>query len=201
MSDLASWIASGATTLAAVMTAANLGTRITGWGFVMFALASLVWAWVGITGDQIGLAVTNGVLLLINLFGAWRWLGRQARHEHGSAVATHRSRKHRAVPTLFSGAALSDARVIGPDGETVGTIVDTMFSSDDHRLNYVVIGHGGLAGVGETLRAVASKHFRFVDDTARCTLTAAEVAAIEPIDKSAWPAKAPDAAPQKSTAS
>ena len=106
MSDLASWIASGATTLAAVMTAANLGTRITGWGFVMFALASLVWGWVGITDDQTGLAVTNAVLLIINLFGAWRWLGRQARHEHGSAVATERSRSRGAVSTLFSGAAI-----------------------------------------------------------------------------------------------
>ena len=37
------WLAAGATMIAALMTAANLGARITGWGFAMFALGSGAW--------------------------------------------------------------------------------------------------------------------------------------------------------------
>lgn len=34
--DLASWLAPAATMIAAIMTASNAGTRMTGWGFVLF---------------------------------------------------------------------------------------------------------------------------------------------------------------------
>lgn len=35
---VAAWVAPVATMIAAVMTAANLGARVTGWGFVVFVI-------------------------------------------------------------------------------------------------------------------------------------------------------------------
>lgn len=64
MPDVAAWIASAATMIAAMMTAANLGTKITGWGFVVFTVGSVAWAAVGLTTEQPSLAITNGFLLL-----------------------------------------------------------------------------------------------------------------------------------------
>ena len=126
MSDVAAWIASAATMIAAMMTAANLGTKITGWGFVVFTVGSVAWAAVGLTTGQPSLAITNGFLLLVNLFGVWRWLGRQARHETGSEIAEQRSRARAHVPSLYSGASAIGANVFGSSGEKVGTVVDTM---------------------------------------------------------------------------
>ena len=43
LGDIAGWIAPIATAIAAIMTASNLGTRVTGWGFVVFAVGSIAW--------------------------------------------------------------------------------------------------------------------------------------------------------------
>ncbi|MEK7456583.1 MAG: hypothetical protein AABZ76_16905 [Pseudomonadota bacterium] len=48
MEDLAGWIAPAATMIAAMMTAANLGARVTGWGFGVFTLGSIAWSIVGL---------------------------------------------------------------------------------------------------------------------------------------------------------
>ena len=40
MDNLAIWVAPIATTLAALMTASNLGSRITGYGFIVFTIGS-----------------------------------------------------------------------------------------------------------------------------------------------------------------
>ena len=37
MLTLPEWLAAGATIAGALMTASNLGTRVTGWGFALFA--------------------------------------------------------------------------------------------------------------------------------------------------------------------
>ena len=47
METIATWVAPIATTIAALMTASNLGSRITGWGFVVFTLGSLGWITLG----------------------------------------------------------------------------------------------------------------------------------------------------------
>ena len=41
--------------------------------------------------DQPALVWTNGVLTLLNIFGVWRWLGRQARVEEGARAASDAS--------------------------------------------------------------------------------------------------------------
>src|SRR5688500_16749225 len=125
------WLASIATMVAALMTAANLGARITGWGFAMFALGSVAW----ITADvsrgtpETSLLVMHCVLLAVNLFGVWRWLGRQKRYEDSSEHASERSRWAQ-VPTLFSAGALIGATVKGTNGKSFGTVVDAMLTCD-----------------------------------------------------------------------
>ena len=91
MQQVAEWIAPGATTLAAVLVAANLGTRITGFGFIAFAIGSVGWLVIGAVTDQPTLLWQNAVLLVINLVGVWRWLGLRARYERGAAAATRAS--------------------------------------------------------------------------------------------------------------
>ena len=83
MEEIAGWVASIATMIAAVMVAANLGTRITGWGFVVFTFGSLSWSLVAVLSGQNSLLITNGFLTIVNLAGIWRWLGRQTQFEHG----------------------------------------------------------------------------------------------------------------------
>ena len=43
MADIISWVATIATIVAASMTAANLGSRITGYGFCVFLAGSIAW--------------------------------------------------------------------------------------------------------------------------------------------------------------
>lgn len=193
MPDVAAWIASAATMIAAMMTAANLGTKITGWGFVVFTIGSIAWAGVGLTTGQPSLAITNGFLLVVNLFGVWRWLGRQARHEAGSENAEHRSRARAHVPSLYSGASAIGANVFDSSGEKVGIVVDTMHDCESRALSYVVISQGGVGGAGETLRAIAPADLAFDSNGVLCDLSAEQIAAIAPIDRKAWPAVAPPA--------
>lgn len=91
MEEIAGWVAPIATTIAAVMVAANLGARITGWGFVVFCVGSVAWALIGVVTDQANLIWQNLILLLVNIAGIWRWLGLRARYEKGAAKATRRS--------------------------------------------------------------------------------------------------------------
>ncbi len=79
MEDIASWVAPGATMIAAMMTAANLGPRVTGWGFVVFAFGSVCWSLVAAVTGQTGLLMTNIFLTGVNISGAWRWLGSSRR--------------------------------------------------------------------------------------------------------------------------
>ncbi|MEM7689897.1 MAG: hypothetical protein AAF291_12820 [Pseudomonadota bacterium] len=60
--------------IAAIMVAANAGARITGAGFVVFTISSLVWIMASILSGNSPLAVQNVVLLGINLFGVYRYL-------------------------------------------------------------------------------------------------------------------------------
>src|SRR4051812_34927976 len=79
MEDFSSWIAPIATAIAACMTASNLGSRVTGWGFVVFTVGSVAWTSYGAATGQSNLVWQNLFLTAVNLVGIWRWLGRQAR--------------------------------------------------------------------------------------------------------------------------
>jgi len=68
------WIAATLTIIAALMVSLDLGRRVTGWGFAVFAVSSLFWLTVAREDGQPGLWLSNAVLLCINLIGVWRWL-------------------------------------------------------------------------------------------------------------------------------
>ncbi|MEL6830689.1 MAG: hypothetical protein AAFO63_11180 [Pseudomonadota bacterium] len=72
--ELLRWTASVTGMIAAVMVAANAGSRITGIGFVVFCLSSLIRIGTSIIGGNNPLAIQNVVLLGINLFGVYRYL-------------------------------------------------------------------------------------------------------------------------------
>lgn len=95
VADIAGWVAPVTTSSAAVMVAANLGSKITGWGFIVFCVGSIAWAVIGLATDQANLIWQNAILLVINLIGVWRWLGVRARYEKGAARATRRSARGR----------------------------------------------------------------------------------------------------------
>jgi len=186
METIAGWIAPAATMIAAIMTASNLGARVTGWGFVVFSIGSVGWVIVAIASGQQNLLWTNGFLAIVNALGIWRWLGRQARYEQGSKVAETRSSERR-VPTLFSAASLPGRKLVGAHGETLGELVDGMFRCSDGRLAYIVLRTGGVAGVGERLHALKPEEVVFTEDGVRCGLDAEALAGIRQVEATQWP--------------
>jgi hypothetical protein len=71
------WFATGATTIAALIVALDLGRRPTGWGFVLFTIGSVAWVAGAVIAQDWPLTTTNGVLFAINLFGVYRYLVRK----------------------------------------------------------------------------------------------------------------------------
>lgn len=185
--ELAGWLAPFATTFAAIMTAANLGARITGLGFGVFLLGSVCWLIVGVNTGQANLVWTNGFLTFVNLIGVWRWLGRQAKYDEGGAGAARRSAVAR-VPTLFSLSSATGANVTGPDGDTVAQVVDLMASCEDGGIAYVVLSQGGMGGLGERLHAIDPSQLEFGLDGISTRLDAAQLADLPILNPECWPA-------------
>jgi hypothetical protein len=68
------WIAAIGTMLAAGLIAADLGRKVTGWGFVLFCAVSVTWIVSGLTSGAMPIAVMNAILLAINAWGVWQYL-------------------------------------------------------------------------------------------------------------------------------
>lgn len=160
MVELAEWVAPGATMIAAMMTAANLGARVTGWGFVVFTVGSIAWSFIGMTTGQQPLLITNGFLTIVNLVGVWRWLGRQAKFEDGSTSASKRSAAS-GVPTLYSASGLAGSDLVDPNGRKIGILVDAMMQCDNNCVAYVIVTDGGKGGLNERLRGVQPDDLTF----------------------------------------
>lgn len=188
MEQLASWVAPVATTVAALMTASNLGSRITGWGFVVFTVGSIAWLTLGIVTNQPNLLWQNVILTGLNLFGIWRWLGRQAKIEDGAEAATEKSAE---LPgeTLFAASTLSSAKVVGRDGSGLGTCVDAMVGCKSGRLSYLVVAEGGVAGVGERFRRVDWTETGVKDGVVRTALDESGFAALPELERDNWPGR------------
>jgi hypothetical protein len=186
LEDIAGWVAPAATMIAAVMTAANLGARVTGWGFVVFVIGSISWSIVGISSGQSNLLWTNGFLTLVNAMGVWRWLGRQAKYDDGGAAAAERSARGR-VPTLFSAGSLVGSKVTGKDGNTIGVVVDAMARCQGAVLAYIVVSEGGVGGVGERLHALDPAVLVFDHDSVVAPFDANDLAALPALDADRWP--------------
>jgi hypothetical protein len=191
MEDVAGWIAPIATMIAAMMTAANLGPRVTGWGFVVFTVGSLAWSAVAIATGQANLLWTNGFLTLVNFVGIWRWLGREAKYDDGAKTARSESDAAEAAPALFAVAEIAGQAVIGRDGDKIGQGIGAMAERGSGRIAYVVIAEGGLGGVGERLHALAWGDVVAGDDGFVTQLDAAGLARLPEVDPAAWPATGP----------
>lgn len=186
---IANWIAPVATIIAACMTAANLGSRVTGWGFVVFTIGSIAWLTIGVATGQTSLLVANGFLLLANAVGIYRWLWRQAKYEDGSKVATARSER-RPVATLFAASAVIGAELIGREGVAIATVVDGMLRCDGRDLSYLVVSDNGVvAGVGERLFLLDPALVTFGPEGMRVALDS--VADLPEVVGDDWPAALP----------
>jgi hypothetical protein len=190
MEEIAGWFASLAIIVAAMMVAANLGTRITGWGFVVFTIGSVAWVVFALLSGQDSLLLTNGFLVLVNLAGVWRWLGRQAQYEDGSWRAAHRSSAAR-VPTLFSAELVIGSPVIGAGEKPVATVVDMMMRCGQRDISYVVLSQGGVGGIGERLHAISPQQLTFTCDEVRCVLDSDGIAALPRLAANNWPPALP----------
>lgn len=61
------------TIVAAILVASNYSPKIMIGGFSVFVVASLLWIASGVLDEKMSLVVQNTVLLLVNVFGIWRW--------------------------------------------------------------------------------------------------------------------------------
>lgn len=185
----AQWIAPAATMIAAMMTASNLGARVTGWGFVVFSIGAVAWVIVALTSGQQNLLVSNGFLLIVDVVGIWRWLGRKARYDEGAKVAAERSQAADA-PTLFALSKIEGRPVTDRSGATVASTVDAMASCHDGAIRYLVVSSGGVGGLGERLHALGWDEVRIGEDVIETRVDAAGLDRRPVLDPAHWPESA-----------
>ena len=193
MTDIAGWIAPIATMIAAMMTAANLGARVTGWGFVVFTLGSVCWSIVGLSTGQTNLVATNVFLTLVNFVGIWRWLGRQRAYEDGGEAAKTKSRRS-AVPSLFTATGIAGMSVKDADGDDIGKAVEALIECDTGAVGYVVVATGGLGGIAEELRPVPRDRLTFGCDHLEIGMSRRAFDALALLAAGDWPASVADQA-------
>lgn len=189
MLSVAGWIAPAATMIAAIMTAANLGARVTGWGFAVFSVGALAWIVVAAATGQQNLLWSNAFLLLVDIVGIWRWLGRRARYDAAAEQASVRSAEA-AAPTLFALAGLEGMPIRSTTGEIIATSVDAMASCDEGRIVYLVVREGGVGGVGERLHALGWDEVQVRDGAMVSRLSPALLARRPVLSAGEWPATA-----------
>lgn len=179
--------------IAAMMTAANLGARVTGWGFIVFTVGSICWSLVGLGSGQMNLLATNIFLTLVNGVGIWRWLGRQRAYEDGGESAKRASRRSSA-PTLFTATGVAGMPVVDAEGTALGTAVEALVECAGGQISYVVIASGGFGGIDERLRAVPRGQIEFGCDRLVVRMPEAAFEQFPVLESDAWPDRAPDPA-------
>ncbi len=179
--DIAEWLAPAATMIAAMMTASNLGARVTGWGFVVFTLGSLCWIVVGLESDQTGLIVTNAFLTFVNGIGIWRWLGRQARYEAVGDNAEAEGQAPTARPVLPA-TGIIGRKVVDGAGKSAGEAVEAIIDSDSAQICRIVMRTGGVGGVGERLVELDMGAISLGDDVIRTSLSCAQIAELPELE-------------------
>lgn len=187
MADTISWVATIATILAALMTASNLGSRATGLGFAVFTVGALCWIRVGILSHEPALVWTNLVLTVLDLFGVWRWLGRQARMEEGARTASVAS-EHTPGEALFPVSLLSRASVRYRAAE-LGHCVEAMAGCRSGKIDYLIVSEGGVAGIGERLRRLPWADAHVEDDEVAVHIAAEGFDRLEELQSDEWPAR------------
>lgn len=187
LETIAGWVAPIATMIAAMMTAANLGARVTGWGFVVFVAGSICWSVVGLTSGQTNLVATNVFLTLVNLVGVWRWLGKQRAYEVGGKSAERASRRS-AVPSLITATGINGMPVEDETGNSIGKGVEALIECRSGCVSYVVLASGGLGGVDEELRAVPISSVQLTSGRLKLQISEQKFLALTPLAPGDWPA-------------
>ena len=82
--SLLEWYATISGIVAALMIAADINRKVTGWGFVLFCTMNIAWIGFGMIDDTGGLTTQNIVLFGINALGIYRYLIRKRPVEHGA---------------------------------------------------------------------------------------------------------------------
>ena len=188
MEQILNWVAPAATIIAALMTASNLGAKITGAGFIVFTIGSLAWIGLGMTSGNTALLWQNVALTILNLFGIWRWLGRQAKFEDGAQHAAQASEAKRGED-LFPLSSLTSATVVGRGGEPLGKCVDGMAGRSSGRIAYLVVAEGGVGGIGERLRRVEWNTAEADGDSIRVAIDPARFGQLDLLEKDKWPGR------------
>lgn len=178
VADAAGWIALAATCVAALMTAANLGARVTGWGFVIFTIGATAWIVVGVATNQTQLLYSNIFLGIVDVFGIWRWLGRRAKIDDASHAEEQRSR-NRTADSLFSVMKLDGLPVRTSKGEIVAHATDALISCSTGAIDYLVVRTGGIGGIGETLRRLPWSDAAMHGDGVCTKLTHAQIGSLQ----------------------
>lgn len=163
------------------MTAANLGARVTGWGFVIFTIGAAAWIVVGLAMNQTQLLYSNIFLGIVDVFGIWRWLGRRAKIDDAAHAEEQRSRE-RPMDNLFSVIKLDGLPVRTEKGEIVAYATDALIECATGTIDYLVVRTGGIGGIGETLRRLSWSHVTMHQGEVRTTLEASGVAELPLIE-------------------
>ena len=186
MLEIAQWVAPVATMIAAIMTAANLGARVTGWGFVVFLFGSLGWIVVGLGNDEASLIVANSFLSLVNAIGIWRWLGRQAKYQAVGEAAESAGQTAR-LASVVAASSLFGRAVIDAEGTRIAEAVEAIIDCRTAAIEHLVVRFGGVGGIGERIVAVPIADIRLDDDAISTRLTGAALAELPRLDARQWP--------------
>ncbi len=173
--------------IAAMMTASNLGARVTGWGFVVFAVGSVCWTWIGFASEQKDLLLTNLFLTAVNMVGIWRWLGRQTAYEDGARSAIRASRRS-AAPTLLTAGGIAGTPVQDVNGVSLGKAVEALIECVSGIVSYVVVATNDPGGGGESLRAVPRHQIDLDANRMIVRLTETGFRQLQVLEAGDWPA-------------
>lgn len=185
MIAIAQWLAPAATMVAALMTAANLGARLTGWGFVVFTVGSICWAVIGASTGQTGLLATNVFLTFVNLVGVWRWLGRQARYESVGAAAEAAGRTPQRA-SVVPATGIVGRKISDDSGTPIAEAVEAIVDCETGKVRHLVVRFGGISGVGETIVALPLADICLTSDAITTRLSAEELTTLSPVEDNEW---------------
>jgi hypothetical protein len=137
--------------------------------------------------DQPALMWSNVVLTVLDIFGIWRWLGRQAQVEEGGRSAADASART-AGETLFPVSLLARGKVMSGETE-LGHCIDAMAGCSSGRLDYVVVSEGGIGGIGETLRRLPWDAAWVDGEAVIAKMGPEDFRRLEELSREQWPAR------------
>jgi hypothetical protein len=194
MADIAGWVAPGATMIAGMMTAANFGSRVTGYGFVVFLVGAIAWSIVALMTGQPNLLWSNAFLALVDIIGIHRWLGHRARLDDGAKEASTAS-SNATTAALFPVSQFDTAAVRDRSGRVIARSVGAMAECGSGRLSYIVAREGGSADMTGRYIAIPWSTLRATDGDLVYEADTAGLDKLRQIDSGHWPAASPDAHP------